>query len=499
MRSGLAGGSAARPRTSGERAEAAPSRRAGLALVLSVVLVGLALRFLATSPLWLDEAQSVAIARLPLPRLFDALRSDGSPPLYYLLLHAWMEVFGNGDRAVRGLSGLFAVAALPLFHRLSRGTRAEPVTLALVAVNPWLVRYGTEARPYALEVFLVLLGVLALAAVRRRPGPPRAFALAVVTGLLLLTHYWSLFLYAVVGAGLLVWVLRTRSREAGWSLAGLAAGLAAFTPWLPSLCQQARHTGTPWAGRSGPQALPLLVADWSSAGVRPAGVLLLVTWPLMVWGAVAGGRRARLLGAVAGATLLLAFAVAWSTRSAVVGRYTAVVVPLALLLLGAGAALLPRLWVAAVVAGLVVAWLAVDVALVTERRTDAGPVAAVLNRRLTGADTVVFCPDQLAPDVVRLLSARPRLVSFPRQESPGRLDWTDYARRIGAEDPAGLARQVAADRGNGAVWFVPRYGYRPFGDRCERLRTALGEALGPGEQFPVRTRNGREAVWHWPR
>jgi mannosyltransferase len=63
------------------------------------LLAGAVLRFLAPSALWLDEAQSVAIARLPLPDLLEALRQDGAPPLYYLLLHAWMAVLG--DRAPR--------------------------------------------------------------------------------------------------------------------------------------------------------------------------------------------------------------------------------------------------------------------------------------------------------------------------------------------------------------------------------------------------------------
>ena len=66
------------------------------------------------SPLWLDEALSVNIARLPVGDLLEALRHDGHPPLYYLLLHYWMEVVGEGDVAVRALSGIFAVASLPL-------------------------------------------------------------------------------------------------------------------------------------------------------------------------------------------------------------------------------------------------------------------------------------------------------------------------------------------------------------------------------------------------
>src|SRR5205085_7240532 len=114
-----------RRRRSTERARAAAAlttapaeldRRARMltASVVVVVAVGVALRFLTSSHLWLDEALTVNIARLPLSRIPDALRHDGSPPLYYLLLHWWIAAFGAGDIAVRALSAVLAIATLPL-------------------------------------------------------------------------------------------------------------------------------------------------------------------------------------------------------------------------------------------------------------------------------------------------------------------------------------------------------------------------------------------------
>src|SRR3954452_7481231 len=72
------------------------------------VAIGVALRFLTSSHLWLDEALTVNIAKLPIDKIPDPLRHDGSPPLYYAVLHLWMKVFGSGDMAVRALSGLLA-------------------------------------------------------------------------------------------------------------------------------------------------------------------------------------------------------------------------------------------------------------------------------------------------------------------------------------------------------------------------------------------------------
>jgi uncharacterized membrane protein len=72
------------------------------------------------SALWLDEALSVYIARLPVGQLLAALREDGSPPLYSLLLHGWIALFGVGSDAVRALSVLFSLLALPAAYWLGR-------------------------------------------------------------------------------------------------------------------------------------------------------------------------------------------------------------------------------------------------------------------------------------------------------------------------------------------------------------------------------------------
>src|SRR5207245_7219627 len=99
-----------------------------LTVGVAVVLVaGVLLRFFTRSQLWLDEALSVNIARLPVSRIPDALRHDGSPPLYYLLLHGWMALVGTGTLAVRALSGLVAVITLPVIWIAGRRLGGRPV------------------------------------------------------------------------------------------------------------------------------------------------------------------------------------------------------------------------------------------------------------------------------------------------------------------------------------------------------------------------------------
>src|SRR3954467_10063786 len=128
--------------------------------VLGVLALGVVLRFVCQSDMWADEVLSVNIAKLPLARITDALRQDGAPPLYYLLLHAWMSVFGTGAVAVRALSALFSVLSLPVAWLLGRrlgGPRVAVALTLLLASSPFAVRYASETRMYSLVVLLVLL------------------------------------------------------------------------------------------------------------------------------------------------------------------------------------------------------------------------------------------------------------------------------------------------------------------------------------------------------
>src|ERR1044072_8451241 len=86
------------------RARAARSARVvvplGLGLLLAVSLL------LRTRQLdvgyWIDEGLSVGIADRPLTDIPGVLRVDGSPPLYYVLLSLWMDVFGRSEGSGHG-------------------------------------------------------------------------------------------------------------------------------------------------------------------------------------------------------------------------------------------------------------------------------------------------------------------------------------------------------------------------------------------------------------
>lgn len=88
----------------------------------AIVLVGAFFRIyhLGTQSLWLDEAFSVSVSKMGLLQLIQATAADTNPPFYYIVLHYWMSVFGDSEFAVRLLSALFGLLAIPLIYLVGR-------------------------------------------------------------------------------------------------------------------------------------------------------------------------------------------------------------------------------------------------------------------------------------------------------------------------------------------------------------------------------------------
>jgi len=465
--------------------------------VTCTLVLGVIVRFTTVSALWLDEAQTVAIAHLPLGQMPEALRHDGAPPLFYVTLHAWMKVFGTGNLSVRFLPGLFAVGALPLAWLAGRrlgGTRVAWAAVLLLASSPFAVRYADEARMYSLVVLLVLVGYLALDELLKRPESARAaLGVGLVTGALLLTHYWSLYLLVVVGTVLVIVARRAplpapERQGARRGLAAMALGSLLFVPWAPSFLYQLRHTGTPWGATGRLRSMVDTVFGFAGGYWDPGLFLGLAMWALIVLavaGRAAGDGRIELdlrtrpggrhLAVVGFATLAVAVLATVIGRSAFAVRYASVMFPMVLLLAAMGMAVLSdrrvRHGVLAVAVILGFWGIAPNV---FGDRTSADRVATALKAGLQPGDVIAYCPDQLGPSVSRLLPAGLDQLTFPRGTPPGIVDWVDYAAVNAAGQPAQFA-QLLLDRAGPAhtVWVVWAPGYRTYKDKCQGILGAL--------------------------
>ena len=124
------------------------------AVLAALVLAGALLRAatISAQSFWDDELWTVWVVHLPARDApLGIAHTQALPYLYFLIAWPWAHVFGSGEAALRSLSVLFGTAAIPIAWSWCRG-RVGLATAAVVALNPFLVWYGQEARPYALLV-----------------------------------------------------------------------------------------------------------------------------------------------------------------------------------------------------------------------------------------------------------------------------------------------------------------------------------------------------------
>ncbi|MEA2303366.1 MAG: mannosyltransferase [Solirubrobacteraceae bacterium] len=433
-----------------ERVRAQPRVRelliaaAGLSALLGL---SLALRTTAIhAPFWIDEGLSVGIASHPFTDIPSVLRQDGSPPLYYLLLHLWIVVFGDGQGATHALSVAFALATVPIAWWGARSMfsrRAGWCAAALAALNPFLTYYAQETRMYALVAVLgLLVAVLHLQVfVFRRRAFVVPFGLALAA--LVYTHNWGLFMAVGTVAAMVPAVRFAPDRRGVLRDAAIAYGLTGllYAAWLPSLIFQAGHTGAPWAERPGLGDVLGPITGLLGGQVVPLGLLLaggagLATIAQAPPGdAVADRRRAAMWTLVV--MPAAALAVAWTASQvspAYTGRYFAILIGPLLLLAGIGLAHAGRLGLVAL-AIILALWFDPRTSTISHK-SDVRVVAAKVRGSLQAGDLVISVHPEQVPVLHYYFPPNLRwATSLGPMPDPGVFDWRDAQDRLEAARP----------------------------------------------------------------
>ena len=434
------------------RARAATSARMAVPAGLGL-LVGLSL-FLRTRELgigfWIDEGLSVGISDRPLGDIPSALRRDGSPPLYYTLLHFWIGLFGRGEAQVRGLSLLCALLMVPAAWWAARavfGTRVGWIAAVLATLNPFLTQYAQEARMYALVALLAtpatacFLRAYALEAPSAAARRPWLAGFAVSVAAALYTHNWALFFaLACAAAWLLLFVLAPQPRRRQLvrdGLLGFGGAIVLYLPWVPTTLYQAAHTGAPWS--EAPSIGSLAGVPGELLGRIPQIVLLLAAGSGLL--ALLRARDGRLTERGRAVAALIAIAVltvslAWLTSQlspAWANRYLAIGLPPFLLLAAAGLGAAGRLGLVGLL--LVAIMWAQDQAPVEKSNVRA--VVEAIGPSLAPGDLVVSTQPETVPVLAYYLPEGLRYATLTGPlRDVGVWDWRDGVDRLKATSAA---------------------------------------------------------------
>ncbi|MBO0769602.1 MAG: glycosyltransferase family 39 protein [Solirubrobacterales bacterium] len=445
-----------------------------VAFLVVVLLASTALRLYGINfYYWIDETITVAISSHPLSEMHQLLKEDGAPPLFYFLLHFWMQIFGStSEVTTHALSLTFAQLCIPATWWAARpqGRRVAVFATVLVAVIPFLNGYSEETRQYSLMALMSVLVVgstlRAFVHRQRRYLPLVTLSLAAA----MYTHNWGGYMAVATTAAvaLLIWKAQGAERKKLLidGLVTLVIAALLYLPWLPTTLYQAKNTGAPWAehtvlwtltggmynitdGRDAAACLFLAFGSGLLVAYRNAprnGIFRREIWvlALLAWG-----------------TLLLAWLVGKVTPSWSDRYEAAIIGPLALFV---SAGLARTRWMGIFVVVMISCWwFSVEKPGVRTSKSNVATVAAQTHK-LMGADPIVFStqPEQVAT----LAHYMPWVHNFysmaDRPQYPGVVNWVGLAKKV---KNATYAKNLAPIANNMKVGqtlsFVVPYGLLP--------------------------------------
>ena len=263
------------------------------------------------------------------------LNEDNHPPLYFVLLHLWLQLFSSSGETVnlwagRALPALFGILAIPAFYfvtkRIFRSSLIAHLSALLIAVSPYSIFISQEARHYTCAVLVVILslGCFLKAAqyLANRNKLPWSLILAwiIINGIGLSVHFfcglaflaqlmslgilyisqlrkdnyknkflkhWCSILWVILGTGttILAWLIIISQREYGngmtqWiqqdnsNIVGLISPIFQLAAaWVTMLC-----------------LLPIESPNLAIAILSGLGMIIYLVWyiPMIKWGLLQG-------------------------------------------------------------------------------------------------------------------------------------------------------------------------------------------------------------------
>jgi len=289
--------------------------RPHLLLLLLWLAIAIILRFLrlASLPPWTDECATMVFSlgnsfrTVPLNQIISAdillqplqvnpangisrviqelLTQSTHPPVYFALSHFWMKLFSpTGEIAsiwlARSLSAVLGVLSIPAMfcfgYLAFRSKVVAQMAAAMMAVSPYIVFLGREARHYTLAMLLVIASlyccVKAIQSIHRQQSLPMwtVVAWVAINSLGIATHYFFGLTLTAEALVLFAHIWRNRkhnSSQPHWWRIWIAV-LGTFIGclvWIPFLQSIPNSDLTNWVAISNPHT------RW----IEPIGRLLL--------------------------------------------------------------------------------------------------------------------------------------------------------------------------------------------------------------------------------
>ena len=171
-----------------------------LILILLICCLGFFLRFydLGGESYWFDETMSLYFSQQDLGAILNPPSYEAHiPPLYYLLLHFWIGLFGTSEFAVRSLSAIFGSLSIFALYKLGKtlfNVKIAVYSSFILAISIFQIYFSQEARMYSLLTLTTLLSIFFFAKSLNENRPIFWVSYIIASILMLYSHAYGIFI-----------------------------------------------------------------------------------------------------------------------------------------------------------------------------------------------------------------------------------------------------------------------------------------------------------------
>lgn len=214
-----------------------------------ILLIAFTLRIykISSPSLWHDELMTFYRLQGTLSDTLTTLLISPFPPLYYLLMKIWTNIFGFSELALRFPSLIFSIITIPYLYLLTKRLFNKNTALLasfIIAIFPYAINYAQEAKMYALIWFLSLASFYHFLNFIENPNKKNIILYTLFTTLMIYTLYFGFLILITQLICFLIYPKRKPVKEMAIVILSL---LLLYLPWIKiALSNISNKSGIEW-------------------------------------------------------------------------------------------------------------------------------------------------------------------------------------------------------------------------------------------------------------